>query len=84
MYDKSDRIAYWVAYPHNQMYIGSASRTDAWQPDPDFAAADQAYLYNGITGYDRGHQIPSADRTCTTEANTQTFYFTNMTPIGNT
>ncbi|MEA5006981.1 MAG: DNA/RNA non-specific endonuclease [Rikenellaceae bacterium] len=80
MYDKNERIAYWVAYPHNSIYIGSASRTDAWQPDPDFATADQAYLYNGITGYDRGHQIPSADRTCTTEANTQTFYFTNMTP----
>lgn len=80
MYDKSERIAYWVAYPHNPVYIGSASRTDAWQPDPDFLASDQAYLYNGITGYDRGHQIPSADRTCSIEANTQTFYFTNMTP----
>ncbi len=80
MYDKSERIAYWVAYPHNSIYIGSASRTDAWQPDPDFLASDQAYLYNGITGYDRGHQIPSADRTCSIEANTQTFYFTNMTP----
>ena len=31
-------------------------------------------------GYDRGHQIPSADRQINTDANRQTFYFTNMTP----
>ena len=27
-----------------------------------------------------GHQIPSADRTTSNIANSQTFYFTNMTP----
>ena len=31
-------------------------------------------------GYDRGHQIPSADRLVTEESNNQTFYYTNMTP----
>jgi len=80
LYDKSEKIAYWVAYPHNPVYIGSTDRTDNFQPDPSLAVADQAYLYSGITGYDRGHQIPSADRTCSVEANTQTFYFSNMTP----
>ena len=34
----------------------------------------------GIRGYDRGHQIPSADRQATVEMNQQTFYPTNCTP----
>jgi endonuclease G len=32
------------------------------------------------SGYDRGHMCPSADRTLTTTANSQTFYLTNMVP----
>ncbi|MEI7828833.1 MAG: DNA/RNA non-specific endonuclease, partial [Prolixibacteraceae bacterium] len=40
----------------------------------------QPNYFSGVTGYDRGHQIPSADRTVSTAANSQTFYFTNMTP----
>ena len=80
MYDRSEKIAYWVAYPHNPVYIGSASRTDAWQPDPGISSSEQSALYGGLQGYDRGHQIPSADRTCSFQANSQTFYFTNMTP----
>lgn len=80
MYDRNEKIAYWVAYPHNTVYIGSVSRTDAWQPDPGFSLSEQATLYSGFQGYDRGHQIPSADRTCSYQANNQTFYFTNMTP----
>jgi endonuclease G len=34
--------------------------------------------YNGR--YDRGHQIPAADRKCSQEMMDQTFYATNMTP----
>lgn len=80
MYDKKEKIAYWVAYPHNPCYIGNTGRTDNWQPDPNVASAIQPYYFSGITGYDRGHQIPSADRTISTLANNQTFFFTNMTP----
>ncbi len=80
LFDKQEKIAYWVAYPHHTSYIGSTGRTDNWQRDPKFSASNQANLFSGISGYDRGHQIPSADRTCSYEANSQTFYFTNMTP----
>jgi endonuclease G len=80
MYDKKEKIAYWVAYPHHISYLGSTSRTDDWQLDPMVAPADQPNYFSGISGYDRGHQIPSADRTVTKVANSQTFYFTNMTP----
>lgn len=80
LYDKKEKIAYWVAYPHNPVYIGSSGRTDNWQYDPSTSSTNQPSLFTGISGYDRGHQIPSADRTCSDEANSQTFYFTNMTP----
>jgi len=80
MYDKKEKIAYWVAYPHHQSYIGSAGRTDNWQLDPSISSVYQPNYFATISGYDRGHQIPSADRTVTLEANSQTFYFTNMTP----
>lgn len=80
LFDKQEKIAYWVAYPHHTSYIGSTGRTDNWQRDPKFSSSNQANLFSGISGYDRGHQIPSADRTCSYEANSQTFYFTNMTP----
>ena len=80
MYDKKEKIAYWVAYPHHTSYIGSTARTDNWQPDPMVATTSQPDYFSGITGYDRGHQIPSADRTSSNTANSQTFFFTNMTP----
>jgi endonuclease G len=80
MYDKKEKIAYWVAYPHHPSYLGSQSRTDNWQSDPMLETSYQPYYFSGITGYDRGHQIPSADRTSSFIANSQTFYFSNMTP----
>ena len=32
-----------------------------------------------LSGFDRGHQLPSADRTYSRAGNATTFYFTNMT-----
>jgi DNA/RNA endonuclease G (NUC1) len=80
LFDKKEKIAYWVAYPHHPCYIGNTGRTDNWQPDPGVSSAFQGDYFSSIAGYDRGHQIPSADRTVSTLANNQTFYFTNMTP----
>lgn len=77
-FDTSERIAYWVAYPHCKMYLGNVGRTNDFQLDPSFSASEQ--MNSTIKGYDRGHQIPSGDRTATEEMNIQTFYYTNMTP----
>jgi len=93
LYDKTQKISYWVAYPLSTSYIGSG-RSDAWAYDPYLPASVQPTLFRGykeynsnLTGYDRGHQIPSADRVSDPrnsdpkfDANMQTFYFTNMTP----
>jgi len=81
LYDKKLKMAYWVAYPLYSSILGSGNRTDAWGYDPQVSTAFQPNLFNGFkpTGYDRGHQLPSADRNLNTTQNKTTFYFTNMT-----
>ena len=80
-YDYEAYVSWWVAYPLNKGLIGSGSRTDSWQSMdpllPASAVCDVTRTYGG--GWTRGHQIPSADR-LNYEANTSTFYPTNMTP----
>ena len=79
-YDPEARMSAWVAYPLNQDLIGSGSRSDEWGLDPKIPAKYQQTLYNGYSGgYQRGHQIPSADR-YGSGINEQTFYFINSTP----
>ena len=84
-YDADNLISRWVAYPLNAWTIGNGSRTDAWGLDPKIPADKQPVLFSGFRNasdgrrYDRGHQLPSADR-LQKEANEATFYGTNMTP----
>lgn len=86
LYDTINRIAYWVAYPMHSSYLGSASRTDDWQYDPSIKKQFQPQLFKGfgVSGIDRGHQLPSADRTVNSAANKTTFYFSNMTAQNST
>ena len=82
-FDKAKKAALWVAYPLHTVYLnGSGKRTDAWSFDPIIPDQYQANCversYKG--NYDRGHQLPSADRLATNELNAQTFYMSNMTP----
>ncbi len=89
-YDKAKRTAVWVAYPLCGFYMKKAvDRTDEWIYDPKIASVDQHRIdsrgykveSNGQgVRYDRGHQLPSADRLCCYQANAQTFHFTNSTP----
>lgn len=79
-WDVENLVALWVAYPLNERLVGSGSRTDEWGLDPKLSRDMQPVLYKGFNGgYDRGHQLPSADRLAR-NANIQTFYGTNMTP----
>ena len=80
-WSQKDRVAIWVAYPLCRLYTnGSVGRTNAWAQDPLLGDLSSA-PFGGYGGsYARGHQLPSADRQCSYEANAQTFYGTNMTP----
>ena len=80
-YDTVARISYWVAYPLHKLYLGGGKRSDSWKYDPLVGREYQVNVSRSFGGgYDRGHQIPSADRSVTREANGQTFYATNVTP----
>ena len=81
-YDLQNRVSLWVAYPLYKGMTSGVGRTDKWEYDPLVPRSYQGTAYSGygVSGYDRGHQLPSADRLCNTAANEQTFYFTNITP----
>lgn len=80
-WDYENLVAPWVAYPLSTWTIGSGKRTNAWGLDPLLPEKYQPVLYDSgfRGGYDRGHQLPSADR-LNYAANVTTFYGTNMTP----
>lgn len=84
-YNRTAHEAEWVAYPLCDWYSrNSSGRTDAWGYDPFIHVSLQPNLaksgYFYTSGYDRGHQIPSADRLRSAAFNQQTFYYSNMTP----
>ncbi len=82
-YDPDAGISPWVAYPLNSGLIGSGSRVDKWgEIDPCFPEDKQINLGGGSYGggWARGHQLPSADRYYSSDANRSTFYPTNITP----
>ena len=84
-YSYDDYVSLWVAYPLNSSLIGSGSRTNDWAYDPlipynlQINIVDGSFFKSDGYKYDRGHQLPSADR-YSGNSNPQTFYSTNMTP----
>lgn len=79
LWDLGHFVSHWVAYPLNREMIGNGSRTDKWGYDPKLTYDMQPHIAGYYSKYQRGHQIPSADR-LNYDANVQTFYGTNMTP----
>lgn len=86
LYDEKYRLAYWVAYPLHSYYIGTTKRTDKWAFDPLIKAEYQPTLSSSWppSDLDRGHQLPSADRTKNEPENYTTFYYSNMTAQNST
>lgn len=85
-YGAKSRVPLWVAYPLCDYYTErNVRRTDEWSYDPKISRMDQAELFRSgdffANGYERGHQLPSADRTRSYEMNAQTFYFSNIAPM---
>lgn len=72
----------WVSWHVSSDWLGNADRQDDFRADPSLPTGwyrVSASSYTG-TGFDRGHNIPSADRTKTVEDNSSTFLMTNMIP----
>lgn len=79
-YDKQKKAALWAAYPlHAYHTANNASYTRAYSFDPLLGQTEQ--MYNGVPApYNKGHQVPNADRKVSNLANKQISYYSNMTP----
>ena len=81
-YHRDRGIPNWVSWHLSPEWRGSAARQDDFRPDNTLPAGwyqVQATSYTG-SGFDRGHNCPSADRTRTVDDNSATFLMTNMMP----
>ncbi len=81
-YHRSQGKPNWVSWHLTTRWLGSAARQDNFRPDsqlpPTWYRVTSA-SYAG-SGFDRGHNCPSADRTSTAADNSATFLMTNMMP----
>lgn len=87
-YNRNRRAPNWVAWKLEDRDMGRVKRTNNFAKDPDLdqylARANEGSAvdfgdYNGSC-FERGHQIPSADRTDNTANNEETFLMSNMVP----
>ncbi len=80
-YDSERYHARWVAFTFDrESSVKNVKRTDAWSWDPQLPSRlNTETLFRG-SGYSRGHLVASEDRAYSTEANAQTFYYSNMSP----
>jgi endonuclease G, mitochondrial len=72
----------WVSWHLSSAWLGSAPRQDDFRADNSLPSAFykvQPSDYTG-SGFDRGHNTPSADRTLTSSENSATFLMSNMIP----
>jgi endonuclease G len=72
----------WVSWHLDSTWIGSTPRQDDFRNDTTLPSGwyqVQATDYSG-SGFDRGHNCPSGDRTNTVASNSATFLMTNMMP----
>ncbi len=72
----------WVSWHLDTSWRGAAARQDDFRADNTLPAGwyqVQGTSYSG-SGFDRGHNCPSADRTSTVADNSATFLMTNMIP----
>jgi len=81
-YNRSRATANWVSWRLDANWIGSAPRQDDFRPDSVLPAGWYQVTsedYSG-SGYDRGHLVPSGDRTRSIPDNSATFLMTNIIP----
>ncbi|MDX2127820.1 MAG: DNA/RNA non-specific endonuclease [Chloroherpetonaceae bacterium] len=81
-YHRDKGIPNWVAWHVDNTWLGSAQRQDDFRNDATLPTGWYQVGGNSYSGsgFDRGHNCPSADRTSTTANNSATFLMTNMIP----
>lgn len=81
-YNDRRGTANWAAWRITREDLGEAERQNDFRPDARLPAGFRKIRRSDYTrsGYDRGHLVPSADRTRTDGLNSDTFLMTNMVP----
>ncbi|MEM9887770.1 MAG: DNA/RNA non-specific endonuclease [Bacteroidota bacterium] len=85
-YNGARGIPTWVSWHLDASWLGSVSRSDDFLVDfsiPASVGRSASSDYSG-SGFDRGHNCPSADRTLTRIDNQATFYMSNIIPQAST
>ena len=81
-YNRSKETLNWASWQLNKSWLGSVDRQNNFRPDsllpPGWERVTPS-AYSG-SGYDKGHVVPSGDRTRNVEDNSATFLMTNMIP----
>ena len=82
-YSKEKMHSRWVAYRYDsKLKAQVTSRSDEWGVEPFYNNNKTYQIATGFFGgYNRGHLVGSAERLYSHEANVQTFYMSNMSPM---
>ncbi len=81
-YNRDKNEPNWVSWYVGSTSLGSQDRANDFRPDTNLPAGwyeVPSTAYSG-SGFDRGHNCPSGDRTSTLDANEATFLMDNMIP----
>jgi endonuclease G len=81
-YNRDRGIANWVSWQLTADWLGQTERQDNFRQDGSLPTGVYQVTPNDYrnTGYDRGHILPSGDRTRTVADNSSTFLMTNILP----
>ena len=81
-YNQSRGTANWASWKLDRSWLGSAERQDNFRANDQLPEGWYRVDSNDFrgSGYDRGHLVPSADRTKTVDSNSATFLMTNIIP----
>lgn len=82
-YSKEKMHSRWVAYRYDsKLKAQVTNRSDEWGVEPFYNNNKTYQIATGFFGgYNRGHLVGSAERLYSREANVQTFYMSNMSPM---
>lgn len=72
------KVEWWVTR-NNLTCDNKVKRGDKFIPDPKLSKETNLQESYTGSGFDRGHNFPSADAACDQIANEESFYFSNMT-----
>lgn len=81
-YSRDRKILHWASWELNASWLGPVDRQDNFRPDGALPLGFYQVTPNDYRGsnYDRGHIVPSGDRTRQVKDNSATFLMTNIVP----